>query len=49
MGRMAAYTGKQVTWDEAMNSQDRIFPENLDWNGKLDIRPMAVPGVTKLV
>jgi myo-inositol 2-dehydrogenase/D-chiro-inositol 1-dehydrogenase len=49
MGRMAAYTGQQVTWDQAMNSQDRLVPENLDWKGKLDVRPRAEPGVTKLI
>jgi myo-inositol 2-dehydrogenase / D-chiro-inositol 1-dehydrogenase len=48
MGRMAAYTGQQVTWDQAMNSQERLVPENLDWNGKHEVPPRAVPGVTKL-
>src|ERR1041384_7386161 len=48
MGRMAAYTGQQVTWDQAMNSQEKLVPENLEWNGKLDVAPRAVPGVTKL-
>ena len=33
MGRMAAYTGQEVTWDQAMNSQERIFPDKLEWNG----------------
>ena len=33
MGRMAAYTGQEVTWEQAMNSQEKIFPEKLDWNG----------------
>jgi myo-inositol 2-dehydrogenase / D-chiro-inositol 1-dehydrogenase len=48
MGRMAAYTGQSVTWDEAINSQKHIFPEKLDWNGSLPVAPMAIPGVTKL-
>ncbi|MDQ2900802.1 MAG: Gfo/Idh/MocA family oxidoreductase [Acidobacteriota bacterium] len=47
MGRMAAYTGQQVTWDQAMNSQERLFPEHLDWNGSLPVKPRAEPGVTK--
>ena len=33
MGRMAAYTGQQVTWDQAMNSQEKRFPDQLDWEG----------------
>jgi predicted dehydrogenase len=49
MGRMAAYTGQEVTWEQAMNSQEKIVPENLEWNMKLGIAPMAMPGVTKLV
>ena len=49
MGRMAAYTGQQVTWDQAMNSQDKLVPDTIDWNGKLEVRPRAEPGVTKLI
>jgi len=26
MGRTAAYTGKEVKWDEIMDSQDRLGP-----------------------
>jgi predicted dehydrogenase len=49
MGRMAAYTGQQVTWEQAMNSQDRLFPEKLEWDMSLPVRPMAIPGQTKLL
>lgn len=49
MGRMAAYTGQQVTWDEAMNSQEALVPEKVDWNGSLETKPLAQPGVTKLI
>jgi predicted dehydrogenase len=49
MGRMAAYTGQQVTWDQALNAKESLYPEKLDWNGPLDMKPMARPGVTKLI
>lgn len=49
MGRMAAYTGKEITWEEAMNSQENLVPDQLEWKMKLDIPPMAMPGVTKFV
>lgn len=49
MGRMAAYTGQEVTWEQAMNSQEKLVPDELDWKMKLDIRPIAMPGTTKLV
>ncbi|HEY3742690.1 MAG TPA: Gfo/Idh/MocA family oxidoreductase [Bryobacteraceae bacterium] len=47
MGRMAAYTGQTIAWDQAMNSQERIFPEKLDWNMSLPVAAMARPGLTK--
>ncbi len=47
MARMAAYTGKEITWDMAMNSQENLFPENLTWDSKLPVAPVAVPGVTE--
>jgi myo-inositol 2-dehydrogenase/D-chiro-inositol 1-dehydrogenase len=49
MGRMAAYTGQQITWDQAMNSQERLVPQTIDWNGSHEIPPMPRPGITKVV
>lgn len=49
MGRLAAYTGKQVTWEQAMNSQEKRVPDQLSWDMSLPIRPMAVPGRTELI
>lgn len=44
MGRMAAYRGAAVTWDEMMKSGEDLFPKDLAWNGSLPIAPMAAPG-----
>jgi len=49
MGRMAAYTGQQVTWEQALNSQEKLVPDNIDWNGSLPVPPRAQPGITKLL
>ena len=49
LGRMAAYTGREVTWEEAMNSQEQLVPDDLDWDGELPVRPMALPGRTALL
>jgi len=49
MGRMAAYTGQEITWEDACNSKEQLVPEKLDWKMNLPIAPMAVPGFTKLV
>ncbi len=48
MGRMAAYTGQEVTWDQAMNSQESLFPDHLSWDASLAVAPRAEPGITKL-
>ncbi len=44
MGRMAAYTGEEVTWEQMQKSQENLFPAKLEWNGELTIAPMAIPG-----
>jgi myo-inositol 2-dehydrogenase / D-chiro-inositol 1-dehydrogenase len=49
MGRMAAYTGQQITWEMAMNSQERLVPENLTWDMKHEVPPVALPGRTRFV
>lgn len=43
MGRMATYSGKQVSWDEAMNSEQRWGPERYDF-GPLAVDPVPMPG-----
>ena len=46
-GRMAAYTGQELTWEQAMQSQDRRFPDELRWGMPLDVPPLARPGLTE--
>lgn len=48
MGRMAAYTGREVTWEQALESKDDLSPPKYEF-GSLAVAPIAVPGVTKLV
>jgi hypothetical protein len=48
MGRMSAYTGKTITWDMALNSQENLMPEKLEW-GSIAVPPIATPGVTKFI
>ena len=48
MGRMATYTGQQITWDMAWNSKENLNPPRYEW-GPLETPPTAVPGVTKFV
>jgi predicted dehydrogenase len=49
MGRMSAYTGEPVTWEQALNSKLDTFPEHLSWDMSLQVPPVPHPGQTKLV
>jgi predicted dehydrogenase len=44
MGRMACYTGRVVTWNEALNSTVSLVPANLAFNMTLPVPAVAVPG-----
>jgi hypothetical protein len=48
MGRMATYTGQQVTWEQALQSREDLSPPNYEWGPAPDA-PIARPGITKLV
>jgi predicted dehydrogenase len=47
MGRMAAYTGKVVTWEQALNSKLDLSPPSYEF-GPLPVAAVAVPGKTML-
>ncbi len=49
MGRMAAYTGREITWEMALSSQEQLVPDPLEWTMKLPLPSMAMPGLTKFV
>ncbi|MCC7376735.1 MAG: Gfo/Idh/MocA family oxidoreductase [Verrucomicrobiales bacterium] len=60
MGRMAAYTGQEISWEQALNSQENLAKwvtnqENeagdpkLTWDLKLRVPAVAIPGQTKFV
>ncbi len=49
MGRMAAYTGQQVTWKMATESKEDLTPPKWDWDAKLADPPVALPGVTRFI
>jgi hypothetical protein len=49
MGRNAAYTGQQLTWEMILNSQQVLVPEIKDWKTQFEPEPMAMPGRTKFI
>ncbi len=50
LGRRAAYTGKPVTWEQALNSKEDLMDEgNLTWDTPIQTAPVAIPGKTPLI
>ncbi len=49
MGRMSAYTGKEVTWEMALNSKLDTMPKDLRWDMSLPVPEPAVAGRTPFI
>jgi hypothetical protein len=49
MGRMAAYTGQEITYEQAVNSQEKLVPDNLTWDSPAPEVKVAIPGQTPFV
>ncbi len=56
IGRMVDYTGQAITWEQAMNSEETLAPEEYSFEADPPIMPgddghypIAMPGVTKFV
>jgi predicted dehydrogenase len=47
MGREAAYTGQEVTWDEVLKADQILTPPQIAF-GALEVPAVAMPGQTKL-
>jgi len=55
LGRLATYSGQEITWDEATKSDFSIMPEEYDFNAPAPVNPgpdgnyeIAIPGQWKL-
>lgn len=51
MGRMAGYSGQEITWEAAFDSEQALGPrlEDYHWNLEWASAPVAVPGITKVL
>ncbi|WP_194777297.1 Gfo/Idh/MocA family protein [Pararhodonellum marinum] len=56
LGRYATYSGKEVSWEEALNSEMDLMPAQLTWDSMPKVLPNgdgfyphAIPGKTKVV
>jgi predicted dehydrogenase len=47
MGRMCTYTGQTLTWDQCINSQERLGPSDYGWTDNVPPVEVAIPGKTK--
>lgn len=50
MGRMSSHTGQEITWEQAMEAKEDLFPleENMQWDQSYEPASVAVPGQTKI-
>lgn len=48
MGREAAYTGQEITWDQVKNATLDLGPASYDFGEEFPIPPVPVPGETTL-
>jgi predicted dehydrogenase len=49
MSRMSAYTGKSLTWEQAINSKQDLSPSDYTWDAEPPEDAVAVPGVTEFI
>ena len=56
LGRMCTYSGKEITWDAAINSNISLMPKNFSFDADPPVMPredgsypIATPGLTKVV
>ena len=51
LGRMVAYSGQTISWEDAINSNQKLGPdfEDYSWDLKYQDPPIAMPGVTKVL
>jgi len=47
-GRMGAYTGKKLTWEDMLNSKEDLSPPAYEW-GDVPVPDVAIPGKTPFV
>lgn len=47
LGRMAAYTGQRITWEDALQSTTDLAPDDLKLGDSFDPGPIPQPGITK--
>ena len=48
VGAKGEGTFDRITWEEALDSADDLSPPRYDWTVKIEVPPIALPGVSTL-
>lgn len=49
LGRMVAYSGQTISWEDAINADKSLGPDSYSWDLEYKGPPIAVPGVTDVL
>ena len=56
LGRLCTYSGKEITWENAINSNVSLAPKSYSWDAEPPVKanadgvyPIAVPGLTRVL
>ena len=51
LGRMVGYSGQEITWEQAFNSNKELGPkiDEYNWDLVWETAPVAIPGITKVI
>ncbi|QDT02175.1 Glycosyl hydrolase family 109 protein 1 precursor [Rubripirellula lacrimiformis] len=47
MARESAYTGQEITWQQALDAKQDLMPDNIAWDTPVPPWKVAIPGTTK--
>ena len=49
LGRMVAYTGQKISYQDALNSKESLLPAEYNWEMTLPVPSPPTPGVTRFI
>ncbi len=56
LGRLCTYSGKEITWEDAIKSEVSLAPKKYEWDAEPPVKanangvyPVAIPGLTKVL
>jgi len=49
LGRMVAYTGQKISYQDALNSKESLLPSEYNWEMTLPVPQPPTPGITRFI